>query len=235
MPIRCRWPAAELPRLRRAFLPSGGLADSRRAGIHVEDQLLHRAALGDSIHPLAEHRHEGGEVIRFTQWVPRIFGALRCRVTAMYTGERQVCCSRTPRLSGECGVIQRISERCVERSDEVSDLRFTVIGPDHADRIEPKRAIPKRWPLGQSRRQPGKPKLFFSINTRFRRRLIVRSRLDLDDNDRAAIGIEYDEVGFIVANPVFAVQDAVPVPAQPAGGESLALVAQGSAASMEER
>ncbi len=36
--------------------------------VHVEDQLLHRAALADWIHPLAGHRYHGGEVIRMGQY-----------------------------------------------------------------------------------------------------------------------------------------------------------------------
>ncbi len=144
-------------------------------------------------------------------------------------------CSRTLRSSGKWGVDLRISERRVERSYEVSDLRFAVIGPHHANRIEPKRAIPKRRSLGQSRRQSGKPKLFCAVNASLRWRLFGRSRLDLDNHNRAAIGIERDQVGFIVADTVFAVQDAVPVSLQPAGGELLTFVAQGSAASTQER
>ena len=48
------------------FPASVGLADR---AVHVEDQLFHRAALADSIHPLAEHRHQGGEVTRIGQFL----------------------------------------------------------------------------------------------------------------------------------------------------------------------
>lgn len=53
----------EVALVHRAFLLAEGLADSRRAGIHVEDQPFGRAALADSIYPSAEHRHQGTVVI----------------------------------------------------------------------------------------------------------------------------------------------------------------------------